>query len=61
MNQLPGTQGRSFDRVPASRHGFLATAPLVPASTAVERHDARTVMRAPESNEFCVEPGPVGR
>jgi hypothetical protein len=33
-------------------------------ATVVERydgHDGHTVMRDPESNEFCVEPGPVGR
>jgi len=27
----------------------------------VERNDGCTVMRDPEGNEFCVEPGPVGR
>ena len=29
--------------------------------TVVEYHDNHTVMRDPEGNEFCVEPGPVGR
>jgi hypothetical protein len=27
-------------------------------ATVVERHDDITVMRDPEGNEFCVEPGP---
>jgi len=26
----------------------------------VERHDGHTVIREPEGNRFCVEPGPVG-
>ena len=30
-------------------------------ATVVERHDGHTVIRDPEGNEFCVEPGPVGR
>jgi hypothetical protein len=25
------------------------------------RYDGHTVIRDPEGNEFCVEPGPVGR
>jgi hypothetical protein len=31
------------------------------AATMVGYHDGHTVMRDPECNEFCVEPGPVGR
>jgi Glyoxalase-like domain len=30
-------------------------------ATVVERHNGQTVIRDREGNEFCVEPGPVGR
>jgi hypothetical protein len=30
-------------------------------ATVQERHEHQVVMRDPEGNEFCVEPGPAGR